>query len=509
MQNESTRVRPRRRNCHRAAVAPLRVAAPLLLAAMLGGACKPGEPGVVAVRTPSQLTVAPGVVAPERAEAPPDVVGVHELERAFEGAAQTIAPSVVSIISERAVDQAEIPAFLRPFGPPDGTVRGLGSGVILDAKGYILTNNHVVDGASVLRVRLFDEREFEANVVGTDPKTDLAVVRIDADGLVPAQTASSDAVRVGQWVMAAGSPFGLSKSVSAGIVSALGRGGMGIADYGDFIQTDAAINQGNSGGPLIDLRGRVIGINTAIASQTGGSNGVGFAIPSDIARVVMAQLIAHGSVERGWLGIVMGRLTPALAQSFGYAGGDGVLVDDIDPKGPAAAAGVRAGDIVTHLDGKVLRDMVALRNGVAQRRPGTKVEVQVFRDGSSRTIDLQLGALPGQGEAKGRRPGAGKAKPVPAAASAHGLQLEEPTDEVRARWRIDVRKGAVVTDVAPRSVAEREVQPGDVLSEVGDAPVQSAAQAKKLLDKADYARGVRVRVLRGGIGRYVLLRRAP
>jgi serine protease Do len=484
---------------------PRRGAALATMLVALGVGC--GHAKAAPVAAPTPVVVAPPVVAPARGEAPPDVVGVHELERAFEAAAQSIAPSVVSITSERVVEQGEVPAFLRPFGPPDGTVRGLGSGVILDAKGFILTNNHVVEGASVLRVRLHDEREFEADVVGTDPKTDLAVVRIDADALVPALTASSESVRVGQWVMAAGSPFGLSKSVSAGIVSALGRGGMGIADYGDFIQTDAAINQGNSGGPLIDLRGRVIGINTAIASQTGGSNGVGFAIPSDIARVVMAQLIEHGSVERGWLGIVMGRLTPALAQSFGYAGGDGVLVDDVDPKGPAAAAGVRAGDIVTHLDGKSLRDMVALRNRVAQRRPGTKVEVQVFRDGASRTIDLQLGALPGQGEGKARRPAPSRPKSAPA--NAHGLQLADPTDELRARWRIDVRKGAVVTDVAPRSVADREVEPGDVITEIGDASVPSASQAKKLLDKADFGRGVRVRVVRGGFGRYVLLRRAP
>lgn len=454
-------------------------------------------------RTLSHGVVASHSVGPD---GPPEVVGVHELERAFERAAMTIGPSVVSITSEREVDASEIPAFLRPFGPPDGTMRGLGSGVILDTKGYILTNNHVVDGATALRVRLHDDREVNAEVIGTDPKTDLAVIRIEAAGLVAATTASSEQVRVGQWVMAAGSPFGLAKSVSAGIVSAVGRGGMGITDYGDFIQTDAAVNQGNSGGPLIDLRGRVIGINTAIASSNGGSNGVGFAIPSDIAKVVMAQLIEHGSVERGWLGIVMGKLTPELAASFDFTG-EGVLVDDVDPKGPAAAAGLRAGDIITAIDGKPLRDMVALRNRVAQRRPGTKVELAVARAGAMRKVSLELGVLPGQDPPRSKKkPGA---RPKPAAAPSHGLLLAEPTDAMRARWNLDARKGAVVTDVAPRSVAMGDVLSGDVLVEVGDQAVKSAAQAAKLLDKADLDRGIRLRIERGGVGHYVLLRRGP
>ena len=454
-------------------------------------------------------TLSHGVVASHRVgpDGPPEVAGVHELERAFENAATTIGPSVVSITSEREVDKSEMPAFLRPFGPPDGTMRGLGSGVILDAtKGYILTNNHVVDGATALRVRLHDDREITAEVIGADPKTDLAVIRIDATGLVAATTASSEQVRVGQWVMAAGSPFGLTKSVSAGIVSAVGRGGMGIADYGDFIQTDAAVNQGNSGGPLIDLRGRVIGINTAIASQTGGSNGVGFAIPSDIAKVVMTQLIEHGAVERGWLGIVMGKLTPELAASFGHSG-EGVLVDDVDPKGPAAAAGLRAGDIITAIDGKPLRDMVALRNGVAQRRPGTTVELAVARGGAIRKVALELGVLPGQDPPKHKRKTA--TRPKPAAAPSHGLLLSDPTDAMRARRNLDMRKGAVVTDVAPRSLAIGDVAPGDVVVEVGDQAVKSAAQAGKLLEKADLDAGIRLRIERGGIGHYVLLRRGP
>src|SRR5690606_13794226 len=211
-------------------------------------------------------------------------------------------------------------------------------------------NNHVVEGAGELKVRLHDDRELHAELVGTDPKTDLAVIRVHAEGLRAAPLYDGSELRVGQWVLAVGSPFGLSRTVTAGIVSAVGRGSMGITDYGDFIQTDAAINRGNSGGPLIDLRGRVVGINTAIFSPNGGSSGIGFAIPSGMARAVKDQLIDHGVVRRGWLGVVMGELTADLATSFEYEGAHGVLIDDVDPVGPGSAAGVRAGDIMIRLD---------------------------------------------------------------------------------------------------------------------------------------------------------------
>ncbi len=432
--------------------------------------------------------------------------GIAELERAFERSAEVIGPSVVSITSERSASESDMPAFLRQFGAGSAPMRGLGSGVIIDVRGFILTNNHVVEGADTLKVKLHDERELEATVVGTDPKTDLAVVKIQADGLVAAVTADSEKVRVGQWVIAAGSPFGLSKTVTAGIVSAVGRGGMGITDYGDFIQTDAAINQGNSGGPLIDLQGRVVGINTAIASQTGGSNGIGFAIPIDLAKVVLAQLIDHGAVERGWIGIVMGKLTPELAASFGYRGVDGVLVDDVDPKGPGMKAGLRAGDIIVSLDGKVLRDMVALRNGVAQRRPGTKVKLSVFRDGATKRLDLELGSLEDPDEPKAK-PATKRKSSKPAPPVGLGLQLADPSNEVRQRWHTDARKGAVVIGVAPASLAAAEIEPGDVIVEIGGEAVRSASHAEKLLDKADLSKGVRVRVQRDRFGHFVLLRR--
>lgn len=331
---------------------------------------------------------------------------ISDLEHAFERAAGRVAPAVVSITSERPVGD-ELPPFLRQFGPPDGHVRGMGSGVLIDKEGHILTNNHVVADADALIVRTNDDRVFKAKVIGTDPKTDLAVIRIDGDRLKPASLGNSDQLRVGQWVMAAGSPFGLQRSVTAGIISAVGRGSMGITDYGDFIQTDAAVNQGNSGGPLIDLEGRVIGINTAIASSSGGSNGIGFTIPVNLAQVVATQLIEHGSVSRGWLGVVMGKLTPQLADSFGYRGGGGILINDVDGKGPASAAGVHPGDIVTHLRGRPVKEMSQFRNEIAQTRPGNKVNLTVYRKGASKKLAVTLATLPGEPPPRKRR----KAKP--------------------------------------------------------------------------------------------------
>ncbi|MBK8719288.1 MAG: Do family serine endopeptidase [Deltaproteobacteria bacterium] len=501
----STVTRPRLATSPR--VVGLAFATTLLTAAACAHAG--GSPPVLVQTRTSVASPGAAVVNDARvaADEPAADTGLDQLERAFERAAENIGPAVVSIISEREMARPDLPAIVRGFGPPDGTVRGLGSGVIVDGRGFILTNNHVVEGAERLRVRLHDEREFTASLVGADPKTDLAVIRIDAEHLVPAVLSSSERVRVGQFVLAAGSPFGLSKSVTAGIVSAVGRGGMGIADYGDFIQTDAAINQGNSGGPLIDLRGRVVGINTAIASHNGGSNGVGFAIPIDLAKVVLAQLVEHGSVERGWIGIAMGRLTDEMAASFGLTGKDGVLVDDVDPSGPAARSGLRPGDIITALDGKPARDMVILRNRVAQQRPGTKVALTVFRAGKSRRVELELGSLPGQREGLRPKVPEGKRATPSADKAPHGLSLADPTDELRARWRIDVRKGAVVTGIAQDSLAQAEFEPGDVIVEVGDASVRSAAQARGLLDEADLDRGIRLRVRRGGMGSYVLLHR--
>ncbi len=476
--------------------------APSLLLILALGACR--SAGGPAHSNPPEPLAATRAPAPSPDELPAPEPSIVNLELAFERAAEAIAPAVVSVINEQDVS-AELPAFLRSAAPRD-EVRGLGSGVIIDESGYILTNNHVVEGASTLKVRLHDDRELRAELVGTDPKTDLAVIRVRAEGLQAAPLVDGAELRVGQWVLAVGSPFGLSRTVTAGIVSAVGRGSMGITDYGDFIQTDAAINRGNSGGPLIDLRGRVVGINTAIFSPNGGSSGIGFSIPSSMARAVKDQLIAHGRMRRGWMGVVMGELTPDLARSFEFEGESGVLIDDVDPAGPGFRSGLRAGDIVARLDRTAVRDMADFRNTVAQAGPGAVVKLEVWRDRQLQELSVTLGALPeADDEARVRTPSKPAATP---AVQPLGLGLEEPDARIRRAMGLGPEGGAVVVAVEPGSVAdEAGLRRGDVLLRVGSSPAGSAAQALRLLEQADLVAGVRIRVQRGPYGRFTVLRR--
>lgn len=473
---------------------------PLLMVLALGAchrataASPPHAPAATALRAPSS---SPG-------ELPAPQPSVADLEVAFQRAAEAIAPAVVSIISEQEAPSG-LPPWLGPLSEPS-EVRGMGSGVIIDESGLILTNNHVVKGATDLKVQLHDDRELHAEVVGTDPKTDLAVIRVHADGLSAAPLYDGTDLRVGQWVLAVGSPFGLSRTVTAGIVSATGRGSMGITDYGDFIQTDAAINRGNSGGPLIDLRGRVVGINTAIYSPNGGSSGIGFAIPAEMARGVKEQLIANGRVRRGWLGVVMGELSTELADSFDYEGEHGVLINDVDPTGPGHRGGLRPGDIVTRLDGEPVRDMADFRNTVAQAGPEVTVQLELWREGQPQTIAVVLGVLPGS-DTEAPRP-APRRTPAADAPQPLGLQLSDPDDRVRRRLGLEEQGGAMVTRVEPGSIAdEAGLRRGDVLLTVAGQSAATAADTERLLHDADLREGVRIRVQRGPYGRFAVLRR--
>lgn len=478
---------------------------PLLMASTLAlglGACSRGAaqtttpPSAVAARAP----------APAPAELPKPEPSILDLESAFERAAAAIGPSVVSVINEHEA-RSRGPLWSRPNGG-SGEGRGLGSGVIIDPRGYILTNNHVVDGARVLKVRLHDDREVRAELVGTDPKTDLAVIRIEAEGLQAAVLHEGADLRVGQWVLAVGSPFGLRSTVTAGIVSAVGRGSMGITDYGDFIQTDASINRGNSGGPLIDLRGRVVGINTAIFSPNGGgSSGIGFAIPSEMARAVKDQLIASGHVRRGWLGVVMGQLSADLAASFDYTGEHGVLLDDVDPAGPGHAGGLRVGDIVARLDGEDVRDMADFRNTIAQAGPGGVVELSIWRGGQEHSVKVTLGTLPGSKPAPRPRaattPTTEAPKPL-----ALGLALTELSERQRRQLSLPEKGAAYVERVESDSLAdEAGLRRGDVITKIAGREVRSAADADTTLAATDLSQGVRLRVRRGSFGRFVVLRR--
>ena len=454
-------------------------------------------------------------VTPPAASAPPPATpraSFSDFRYQFSNVAKKVSPSVVTIAVESVVDAPDVGSwnpfegspFERFFGQqPKGPrgkrkQQGMGSGVIVDANGTILTNNHVVAHADRLKVILGDDREFRAKVVGNDAKTDLAVIKIDAKGLQPAVFGNSDTLQVGEWVLAIGAPFGLRQTVSAGIVSAVGRGRVGIAEYEDFIQTDAAINPGNSGGPLVDLDGRLVGLNTAIASRSGGSQGVGFAIPINMVKSVMDQLVDHGSVVRGYLGVMIADLTDDLSRSFGYHGTAGVLVQDVSRDAPAAKAGLRAGDIIVERDGKKVVDVATFRNAIAQTRPGTTVKLGVWRDGKQSAQDVTLGTLPGE---PGEKAGAAEEQ------GELGLGLSDLTPELRQQFGVEAKSGAVVVQVQPGSIADDAgLRPGDVIVQVGPNDVASAAQAKRLLTKA--GKNVRLRVMREGSGMFIILSRA-
>src|SRR5438477_1172751 len=280
--------------------------------------------------------------------------------------------------------------------------RSLGSGVIVTKDGYILTNNHVEDGADEIKVaRDKDKKQFTAKVIGRDPRTDIAVLKIDAKDLPFITFADSDKIEVGDVVLALGNPFGIGQTVTMGIVSATGRGGMGIEDYEDFIQTDAAINPGNSGGALVDAEGRLVGLNTAILSRSGGSQGVGFAIPANLARSVMDQLIKSGKVERGFLGVGIQDLTPELARQFNVKDTQGALVSSVTPDSPADKAGLKSGDVIVEFNGRAVPDSRHLKLQVAETAPGSSTPVRVMRDGVNKMLSLTVKAMPGEAIAKG------------------------------------------------------------------------------------------------------------
>ena len=453
---------------------------------------------------------------------------VNDLSAAFQEVTKAIKPSVVNIRSIRKIEvnnrmrimpfpwrnpffgsPFDDDFFERFFGPrqqpwstPDGqqhVQRGLGTGLIVSDDGYIITNNHVVAQADDITVTLSDDRTFDAEVVGTDEKTDLAVLKIDAPNLLPAELGDSSAITVGEWVLAMGNPFGLSQTVTAGIISAKGRANVGIAEYEDFIQTDAAINPGNSGGPLVNLAGEVIGINTAIATKTGAYQGVGFAIPTNMVKQIMEDIIDDGKVVRGWLGVTIQNLNEDLAASFDFEGTDGVLIGDVIDNGPGDEAGIESGDIVTHFDGERVEDMNHFRNRVAATKPGTKVEMKVFRDGKSKTLTVEVGELESQSFfAHG-----------PAAPEDLGMRLQNITPDVAQRLRLQGdEQGVVVTQVEPGSMAEKAgIRSGDVIISVGSDRVGNLSYFRHALASQDLDKGVRLRVKTEGMQRFVFLKR--
>jgi len=379
--------------------------------------------------------------------------------------------------------------------------RGLGSGVIVTKDGYLLTNNHVVDGADEIKVMLArDKREHVARVVGRDNKTDIAVLKIEGDDYPFATLGDSDKLEVGDVVLAVGNPFGIGQTVTMGIVSATGRGNIGIEEYEDFIQTDAAINPGNSGGALVDAEGRLIGINTAILSRSGGNMGVGFAVPINLARNIMDRLLKDGKVVRGYLGVTIQDLTPELAKEFKVAEGGGAVVGDVVEKGAADQAGIKSGDVIVELNGKPVKDSRTLRLTVASLAPGTKVDVKVLRDGDTRTYKVTLKELPDNLET------AGISAPAEDDDALNGVTVSDIDSQARTELKLPSDlKGALITAVEPTSSSyEAGLREGDVILEINRKTVSNAEEAVQA-SKQVKSKRVLVRVWSKGASRYIVV----
>ncbi len=434
---------------------------------------------------------------------------VSPMPASFASVVQPALPGVVNIYSSRVVRRPGLPMpffndpfFQQFFGEEFGQlfsqperVQSLGSGVIVRSDGIILTNNHVIEGASDVSVVLSDRRKFKATIVGTDPQTDVAVLRISATGLTALPLGDSSKAQVGDIVFAIGNPFGVGETVTMGIVSAKGRSDLALEGrnaYEDFIQTDAAINPGNSGGALINTRGEVIGINTAILTDSPmsrGNIGIGFAIPINMARHVMEQILEHGKVRRGYLGVLIQDVTPELAQQFGLSRPQGALVSQVEPDSPAARAGLERGDIILKFNGEEINSSADLRARVAQTSPSTTVRLDIFRNGQTRQVSVTLGELPGTLAAGGA--GAGSAL--------EGVQVQTLTPELAQRLGLSANTfGVVVTSVAPNSpAAAAGLQRGDVILEVNRHRVANAAQFQAMVEQAGN-RPVLLLVNRGG-----------
>ncbi|WP_456432141.1 DegQ family serine endoprotease [Thermosulfuriphilus sp.] len=457
-------------------------------------------------------------VTPPKIEAQSrDIQVLQQISRAFAAVVHKAAPAVVFVQVERIVEQRG-PAFgpepfpfedpfhffgpdffERFFGqrfPRKFRQMGAGSGFIVSPDGYILTNNHVVGKADKITVKLADGRQFRAKVVGTDPQSDIAVIKIDADNLPILPLGDSDKIEVGEWVLAIGNPFGLTQTVTVGIVSAKGRSGIGITDYEDFIQTDAAINPGNSGGPLVNLKGEAIGINTAIFSRSGGYMGIGFAIPANMARIIMDQLIKTGKVTRGWLGIVIQDLNEDLARSFGLKEPEGALVTEVAKESPAAKAGLKSGDVIVSFNGRKVKNVAELRNQVALTSPGTKATITVIRDGRLRKLRVVIGEQPKRFGFPTRNELLEKL----------GFSVRNLTPDLAKELGYKPGQGVVVDEVLPGSPAALAgIRPGHLIEEVNRKKVHNLKEFLEALS-AGRSNQILLLVRDHGYSRYVLLR---
>lgn len=451
------------------------------------------------------LALAAGAAGPDKTDL------LRQTGKAFAGIAKQALPAVVFVDVESTVEVPQYGYRVQPFQdswgrrgqlaipeerePRKYSREGQGSGFIISKDGYILTNNHVVQDADRITVILADERKFSAKVIGSDPKTEVALIKIEDPHDLPfLELGDSDALEVGEWVLAAGNPFGLSQTITAGIVSAKGRDEVGIAEYGNFIQTDAAINPGNSGGPLLDIDGKVIGINTAIYSKTGGYMGIGFAIPINQAIQIKNQLIKNGKISRSVLGIYIQNVDEELAKSFGLDEKVGILISQIVEGSAAEEAGLKEGDIVVEMDGKQVGKVGAFRNRVAATAPNTKIKLRIFRNGKYKNVSAITKEMEGGGVAAS-----------PELLEQIGLSIEDLDGEAARRLRYEGETGVLVTEVEQNSPAGKAgMQPGQVIASVDRKPVETVKEFMKALSEAEGGK-VLFLVTDGRASRFVVL----
>ena len=452
--------------------------------------------------------------AQNRAEA------AKELSKAFSSAAKTAMPAVVSIkvektISGPAMGLGGVPGFNDPldqfpeefrrrfFGPPQQRSprkfrqQGQGSGFIISEDGYILTNNHVVGDVDKITVVLKDERTFNAKLIGTDPDSEVALIKIEGDNFPVLPMGDSGKLEIGDWVIAIGNPFGLSETVTVGVISAVGRNNMHIAAYEDFIQTDAAINPGNSGGPLINLDGQVIGINTAIVSESGGYMGIGFAIPINMARNIQEQLKKSGKVSRGYMGLFAQDVDADMAEALGLKEATGVVVATVEKGSPAAKAGVRLHDVILAINGKKIKSYDAFRNEVALLAPGSRARLDMIRDGKPVELTVKLGERPTTAAVQ-------KEPPAEEPEQVLGLEVQDLTQELATRFHYKVGEGVIVSAVTPGSpAAEKRIRPGDLILSVNRQDVASVDDFTAAVRQSSKRGKVLLLVKRGEVSQFV------
>jgi serine protease Do len=461
------------------------------------------------------ITAMLGLVPRGSAESKPsaDLEALRRIGQGFSQVAKEVSPSVVNVRGSKTVEVDKSPFGGRSFdffgespfgrffeGPPAGedyVRKRSGSGVIVSEDGYILTNNQVVEGANEITVVKADGDKYDAKVVGTDPPTGVAVIKVEGRNFPAAKLGDSDKIEVGEWVLAIGNPFELQNTVTAGIISGRGRSKVGLADYEDFIQTDAAINLGNSGGPLVNLDGEVIGINTGVATGSGDNMSIGFAVPINMAKQVMEQLIKTGKVTRGWLGVYIQPITPGLKEKFNLKSTEGALVADVDENGPAKKAGIELGDVIVEFRGEKIKDTSHLRNLVAATGVGTEAVVKVIRDGREKTLKVKIAELP-EKAAAGRRFGGSAEKDL-------GFNVIDLTPRLRDQLGLpETQTGVVVSDIKQTSDAYQQgLLKGDVIVEINRARVTSVGDFNNIMARVSAGDEVLLLVITQGHTRYV------